>query len=118
MKKLLILICTLAISTAAFAAPTKTTRTVSHMSGTVDKYDTATRTLTVKHDGNKQTDFQIGDKSEVMKGKSKADASALASSTGQAVKVAYIMEGTNRIAEKVDVAATAPHQAAAKPHKK
>ena len=32
----------------------------------------ARRTLTVKHDG-KDTTFQINDKSEVMKGKSKAD---------------------------------------------
>jgi len=118
MKKLLILISALAIGTAAFAAPAKPTHTVSHMNGTVEKYDTATRTLTVKHDGSKQTDFQISDKVEVMKGKSKADASSLATSTGQAVKVAYVMEGSNRIAEKVDVAAAATHPAAAKTHKK
>ena len=103
MKKLLVLICTLAIGTAAFAAPAKAT--VSHLNGTIEKYDATNRTLTVKHDGNKQTDFQIGDKAEVMKGKSKADASSLATSTGQAVKVAFVMQGTSRIAERVDVAA-------------
>ena len=116
MKKLLVLICTLAISGAAFAAPAKAT--VSHMNGTIEKSDGATRTLTVTHDGNKQTNFQIGDKAEVMKGKSKADASSLSTSAGQAVKVAYVMEGTSRVAEKIEVAAAAAHSAAAKTHKK
>ena len=47
-----------------------------------------------------------------MKGKAKADASALAASTGQAVTVAYVMDGATRVAEKIDVAAT--HAAVAK----
>jgi phage baseplate assembly protein gpV len=106
MKKLLILVCTLAISSAAFAAPAKTTRSTAHMNGTIAKYDPATRTLTLRHDKNKETSFQINDQSEVMKGKSKADASSLATSAGQAAKVDYVMEGSNRIVEKVDVAAT------------
>ena len=105
MKKLLILVCTLAVSAAAFAAPAKSTRTTTaHMSGTISKYDAATRTLTLKHDKNKETAFQINDQSAVMKGKSKADASSLATSAGQSAKVEYVMEGANRIAEKVDVA--------------
>jgi hypothetical protein len=41
-----------------------------------------------------------------MNGKSKADPSALAASTGHSVKIVYMMEGTTRVAEKVDVAAT------------
>ena len=119
MKKLLILICTLAIGTAAFAAPAKAP-TKAHLAGTIEKYDTATKTLTVKHDG-KETTFQINDKSEVMNGKSKADASALAASTGHNVKVEFVMDGTNRIAEKIDVAAMHPaatHPAPAKTMKK
>lgn len=114
MKKLLILICTLAIGTAAFAAPAKAP-TSAHLTGTIEKYDTATKTLTVKHDG-KETTFQINDKSQVMNGKSKADASALAASTGHNVKVEYMMDGPNRIAEKIDVTAT--HPAPAKTMKK
>lgn len=112
MKKLIILVCTLAISAAAFAAPAKSTRTVAHLSGTITKYDAATRTLTIKHDGNKETSFQIDDKAEVMKGKAKADASSLATSTGRSAKIEYVMEGSNRVAEKVDVAAL--HVATAK----
>jgi hypothetical protein len=102
MKKLLILVCTLAVSAAAFAAPAKST--TAHMSGTIAKYDAATRTLTLKHDKNKETTFAINDQSAVMKGKSKADASSLATSTGQTATIEYVMDGSNRIAQKVDVA--------------
>jgi hypothetical protein len=111
MKKLLILICTLAIGTAAFAAQAKAPAS-AHLSGTIEKYDAATKTLTIKHDG-KDTTFEINDKSQVMNGKSKADPSALAASTGHNVKVEYMMSGTTRVAEKIEVAA-ATHPAPAK----
>ena len=110
MKKLLVLTCMLAIGTAAFAAPSKAP-VKAHFTGTVEKYDTTTMTLTVKHDG-KDTPFQVNSKSQVMKGKSTADASALAASTGQSVKVEYVMDGATRIAEKIDV--TPVHMAAKK----
>ena len=112
MKTLLILVCTLAVSAAAFAAPAKSTRTTSHMSGTIAKYDAATRTLTLRHDKTKETTFEINDQSTVMKGKSKADASSLATSTGQPATIEYVMDGSNRIAAKVDVAPV--HMAAKK----
>ena len=105
MKTLLILVSTLAIGTAAFAAAVKDAPPSARLSGTIENYDTSTRTLTVKHDGKDST-FQINDKSEVMKGKSKADASALAASAGQTVKVEYMMDGSTKVAEKIDVAAT------------
>jgi phage baseplate assembly protein gpV len=118
MKKLLILICALAIGTAAFAAPAKSAPASAHFTGTIEKYDTATKTLTVKHDG-KDTVFQINDKSQVMNGKSKADASALAASTGQSVKIDYTMDGSTKVAEKIDVTAThVTHTAPAKTMKK
>ncbi len=105
MKKLLILVCTLAIGTAAFAAPAKTAPAkAAHFAGTIQKYDPGTHLLTVKHDG-KDTVFQINDKSQVMHGKSKADASALAASSGQAVKVEYVLDGSTKVAEKIDVSA-------------
>jgi hypothetical protein len=115
MKKLLVLVCTLAIGTAAFAAPAKGAPASAHFTGTIEKYDTATKTLTVKHDG-KDTTFQINDKSQVMNGKSKADPSALAASAGHTVRIDYMMEGATKVAEKVEVAAT--HPAPAKTTKK
>src|SRR5262245_32821598 len=110
MKKLLTFVCALAISTAAFAAPAKSAAKSAHYSGTIEKYDAATRTLTAKHDG-KDTTFQISEKSEVMKGKQKADASSLAASVGSAVKVEYMLDGSTKNAEKIEVAAAATHAA-------
>jgi hypothetical protein len=111
MKKLLVMVCTLAIGTAAFAAPAKATAKSGHFAGTIQKYDAGTKDLTVKHDG-KDTTFHVGDAAQVMKGKEKADASSLAASTGQAVKIDYMMDGATRVAGKIEVAAA---QAAHKP---
>ena len=104
MKKLLIFVCTLAIGTAAFAAPAKGAAKLAHYTGTIEKYDPATHTLTAKHEG-KETTFAVSDKADVMKGKSKADASSLAASTGQAVRVDYVVAGTIKTAEKIQVSA-------------
>ena len=72
MKRLLILACALAIATTAVAAQGKPI--TSDYSGFVDKFDAATQTLTVKRKDNKQGEFVLNDKSEVLDGKTKADA--------------------------------------------
>jgi hypothetical protein len=113
MKNLLVLACTLAIGTAAFAAPAKSP-TKAHFTGTIGSYDATGKTLTVKHDG-KDTTFVLGDQALIMKGAQKADASSLAASTGQSVKVEYVMNGASRVADKVEVAAVhAAHASAPK----
>lgn len=104
MKKMLVLVCSLMVGTAAFAAPAKSAPKTAHFSGTIQKYDAGTKELTVKHDG-KDTTFKIGDTAQVMKGKEKADASSLSASNGQAVKIDYMLSGTTKVAEKVDVTA-------------
>ena len=115
MKQLLILVCTFAISTAAFAAPAKSAPKPmhAHFSGTVQKYDPGTHQLTIKHDG-RDTVFQLNDKSQVMNGKSKADASSLGASLGQSVKIDYVMEGASRSVEKIDVSPAQMTKAPAK----
>lgn len=109
MKKLLILVCSLVIGTAAFAAPAKGASKTAHFTGTIEKYDAATHSLTVKHDGKEST-FTVSEKAQVMQGKSKADASSLSASTGQTVKLDYVATGTTKTAEKIDV--TPAHAAA------
>jgi len=117
MKKLLVLACTLAIGTAAAAAPAKAAPAkTAHFAGTIQKYDAGTKDLTVKHEG-KDTTFHVGDTAQVMKGKEKADASSLAASTGAAVKIDYVMSGATRVAEKIEVTAAA-HAAHTTPAKK
>jgi hypothetical protein len=97
MKKLLILVFALAIAATAFAAPGTTKASYS---GIIEKYDAATKTLTVKR-GDKQGEFVINEKSEVLQGKTKADPSAL--TAGQKVDVEFVLDGATKIVLKAKV---------------
>jgi Cu/Ag efflux protein CusF len=101
MKKLLILAFALALATSAIAAPGKTK---ARYSGTVEKYDAATKTLTVKK-GDKQGVFVLTDTSEVLQGKTKADASAFV--VGQKVEVEFVLDGPTKLVQKAKVSGTA-----------
>jgi hypothetical protein len=101
MKKLLILAFALALATTAFAAPGTVK---SSYSGIIDSYDTATKTLTIKR-GDKQGEFVITDTSEVLQGKTKADASAF--TVGQKVEVEFVMDGAKKLVLKAKVSGSA-----------
>ena len=58
--------------------------------GSSTSYDAATKTLTIKRK-DKQGEFVITDTSEVLQGKTKADASAF--TAGQKVDVEFVMDG-------------------------
>ena len=89
MKKLLILAYALVIAPSAFAAQAKPI--TSDCSGLVEKYDAATKTLTVKRKDNQQGEFVFIDTSEVLDGKTTAEASALG--VGRKVEVEFFMAG-------------------------
>jgi hypothetical protein len=95
MKKLAIIAFALAIATSAFAAPGTAK---AHYSGVIEKYDAATKTITIKK-GDKQGDFIITDASEVMQSGKKADASALVA--GQKIDVEFSMDGAKKMVHKV-----------------
>jgi len=97
MKKLLILAFTLAIATSAFAAPGNVK---AKYSGTIDTYDAATKTLTISQKERKGV-FVITETSEVLKGKTKADASALVA--GKKVDLEFVMDGSSKLVQKVKV---------------
>ena len=99
MKKLFVLAFALALATSAFAGQAKNAPKASY-SGVIEKYDAATKTLTVKRK-DKQGEFVINDSSEVTQNKAKADASALAA--GQKVEIEFVMDGAKKIAQKVKV---------------
>ena len=103
MKKLLILVCALAFATSAFAGQAKNSPKASY-SGIIEKYDAATKTLTVKRK-DKQGEFIITDSSEVLQNKTKADASAL--TVGQKVDIEFVMDGPKKMAQKVKVSGAA-----------
>ena len=100
MKKLFI-ICALALATTASAAPGKIS---AKYSGVIEKFDAATRTLTVQQK-DKQGVFVLTDTSEVMQGKTKADASAL--TAGQKVDLVFVMDGATKVIQKVKVSGAA-----------
>jgi Cu/Ag efflux protein CusF len=91
MKKLFVLACVLAFATSAFAAQEKIKASYS---GIIEKYDAATKTLTVKRK-DKQGEFVFTETSEVLQGKAKADISALAA--GQKVDVEFVMDGARKM---------------------
>jgi len=101
MKKLFILACALAIATSAFAAQGKPVK--ADYSGVIEKYDAATKVLTVKRK-DKQGEFVLTDTSEVLDNKTKADASAL--TAGRKVDVEFVMDGSKKMAQKVKVSGT------------
>jgi hypothetical protein len=97
MRKLFILACVLALATSAFAQPGKIKASYS---GVIENYDAATRTLIIKRK-DKQGEFVITDTSEVLQGKTKADASAL--TAGQKVDVEFVMDGPKKMVVKAKV---------------
>jgi len=100
MKTVFILAFALAIATSAFAQK----KTTADYSGIVEKYDVATRMLTIKRK-DKQGEFVITDTSEVLKNNAKADASAIA--PGQKADVEFWLEGSKKIVKKVKVSGPA-----------
>lgn len=103
MKKLLILACALVIASSAVAAQGK--RITSKYSGLVEKYDVASKTLTVKRKDNKQGDFVMNDTSEILDGKAKADVAAL--TAGRKVDVQFYMDGATKVVVKAKVSGAA-----------
>lgn len=103
MKKLFILACALVFATSAFAGQAKNAPKSSY-SGVIEKYDAASKTLTVKRK-DKQGEFIITDTSEVLQNKAKADVSAL--TAGQKVEVEFVMDGSKKMAQKVKVSGAA-----------
>ena len=92
MKKLLMLVCALAISSSVFAAQGK--KVSADYSGIVEKYDAATKTLTIKRK-DKQGEFVLSDTSEVLEGKEKKDAAAF--TAGRKVDVEFVMDGGKKV---------------------
>ena len=100
MKKLFVLAFALAIATSAFAGQDKKIK--ADYSGVVEKYDAATKTLTIKKK-DKQGEFVVTDASAVELNKAKSDVSAIAA--GQKVDVEFVMDGAKKIAQKVKLSA-------------
>jgi uncharacterized protein YxeA len=100
MKKILVMVFALALATSAFAQK----KVTADYSGIVDKYDAATKTLTIKRK-DKQGEFVITDASEILNSNAKADASAIAA--GQKAEVKFWLEGSKKIVQKLKISGAA-----------
>ncbi|HWI20596.1 MAG TPA: hypothetical protein VNT81_22730 [Vicinamibacterales bacterium] len=100
MKKILVMVFALALATSAFAQK----KVTADYSGIVDKYDAATKTLTIKRK-DKQGEFVITDASEILNNNAKADAAAIA--VGQKAEVKFWLEGSKKIVQKLKVSGAA-----------
>jgi phage baseplate assembly protein gpV len=69
-------------------------------SGSIEKYDAATKMLTIKS-GGKETSFVVTDQVHVMKGKEMLTPSAL--TAGQHAKVEYSVSGANKEAHVIEL---------------
>ena len=96
MKRLLIVVFALGLAVPAFAQKKQT----ANYAGVVEKYDAATKTLTIKK-GDKQGEFVLTDTSEVTKDKAKADAAAI--TVGQKAEVEFWLEGPKKVVKKLKV---------------
>jgi hypothetical protein len=71
-------------------------------SGSIEKYDAATKMLTVKHDG-KESMFLVTDQTHVTQGKAMLSPSAITS--GQHARIEYAMSGANKEAHVIELSA-------------
>ena len=117
MRTSLIAACVVLIGATAMAASQAGTKPAAkpvaaqHAAGTIEKFDAATHTLTIKVKGMEES-FVIGDKTSLMKGKEKVDAAALVA--GSMVKIEYMAVGTTKTAEKIEVSTPGAPKAATK----
>jgi hypothetical protein len=102
----------LALAATSFAAPPKATE--AWASGQLERYDPAAKSVVVKQGAHEMT-FALKSDAHLVQGKKTLQASDLTSDVGHYVKVRYTMDGSTKLADRIEVAATAP---AAKPPSK
>ncbi len=114
MKLSVLGMCVLLAGSMAFAAPAPQAATpksptqkaaaekpkMMWASGSIEKYDAASKLLTLKHDG-KETSFLVIDQTHVMKGKEMLSPSALTS--GRHAKIEYALAGANKEAHVIEL---------------
>ena len=116
-------VATLALAIAVSAAPAKTAKTAKAHSivGTVQKYDPASKTLTIGTDKGTET-VMVSTDTHVMSGSKMLTLDQLSAQAGTRVKVSYTDANGQKTAKDVRIAAaptkTASASASKKPAKK
>jgi hypothetical protein len=97
-------------ATTAFAAPAKKE---SWASGHVGRVDTSARSVVVKQ-GKHEMTFNLAPDATLTQGATTIQLADLAADTGKPVKVRYTLNGTTKLADRVQVTTPAAAKAAAK----
>jgi len=95
------------VATTAFAAPAKKE---SWASGQIGRVDTAARSVVIKQ-GKHEMTFNLAPDATLTQGATTIQLTDLAADTGKPVKVRYTLNGTTKLADRVQVttpAAKAP----------
>lgn len=95
----------LALAATSFAAPAKPAE--AWAAGQLERFDPATKAVVVKQGAHELT-FTLKPDAHLMQGKKTLQASDLTSDIGHNVKVRYKMDGTTRMADRIEVTTTAP----------
>ena len=103
----------LALAATSFAAPAKTPE--SWASGKLERVDPATKAVVIKQGAHEMT-FTLKSDAHLVQGKKTLQASDLSSDVGHNVKVRYTMDGSTKLAHRIEVATTT--MPAAKPPSK
>lgn len=99
----------LALAATTFAAPAKPHE--AWASGRIERVDTSSKSLVVTQ-GTHEMTFVLAADAHMTQGKKSVTAADLSGDIGRAVKVRYTTSGSQRIADRVDVAETTPAPAA------
>ena len=95
----------LALAATSFAAPAKTSE--SWASGQLERVDPAAKAVVVKQ-GKHELTFTLKSDAHLVQGKKTLQASDLTNDIGHNVKVRYTMDGSTKVADRIEVATTTP----------
>lgn len=109
MRRSFLAVLMLTAATTAFAAPAKAHEAWG--AGTIDKVDTAARSIVVKQGAHQMT-FAVAQNAQVLEGKTSRSFADLSQDVGHPVKVRYTMDKGTRLADRVEVTSRAAAHAA------
>lgn len=93
-----------ASSTKAAAAPVKPRE--AWAAGQLERIDA---TSVVVKQGTHEMTFSLGSSAQIVEGTKTVQASDMSQAIGHQVKVRYVMNGSSRVADRIEVAASMPH---------
>ena len=99
----------LGIAAASFAAPAKARE--AWATGSLEKFDAAAKSVVLKQ-GTHEMTFTLGADARLMQGTKTLQASDMTGDIGRRVRVRYTLDGSTKVADRIEVQGNAPVSAA------